>query len=283
MSVDPPSPAWYFAAGLLVAEGTCRFCLKRGDKRNKSETVKEQLFARYHDTKVLRKSGMHSSDKKEIIYVGDPMCAWCFGFASILDEVMERFGQEVSFHLLMGGLRVDNPVRITQELKPRVLENWERVTKTTGQAIHGHLLEAAPEFSYDSRPASIAVVAVRRLKPQAAFAYYKTLHEAFYLRLEDITKPEVLCRLAQEVGVCPEAFQKEMASKEIENLARRDFETAQDYNALAFPAFVLKEGETASILNQGYKPLETLLPHITNWVRGTLETEKVSPGLLIFG
>ncbi|BCS95647.1 DsbA family protein [Desulfoluna limicola] len=226
---------------------------------------------------------MSPNTTKEIIYVGDPMCAWCFGFAPVLDALIKRFEPSVPFRFIMGGLRVDDPIAITDKIKPRLLENWEGVTRATGQAINGHLLADAPEFLYDSGPASRAFVAVRSLDETLALPYYRALHHAFYLDMKDISQPETLCNLAERVGVSRTEFSECFAFAGIDKETKADFELAAAYNAQAFPALVLKEGGTASVLNQGYKPLSALSGLIDEWVTGTLLTSEVTPALLIFG
>ena len=221
--------------------------------------------------------------QKEIIYVGDPMCAWCFGFAPVLDELMAKFQGEIPFRFVMGGLRVDNPIPITDTVKPMLLKNWKGVTRTTGQPINGHLLSEAPEFFYDSGPASRAFVAIRHLDEGLALPYYQALHHAFYMEMRDIADPSILSHLATEVGIDETLFSSLMESKTIHEETEADFKLAIDYNAQAFPALVLKEGERASILNQGYKPLSSLLWVIDEWVSGTLTTAEITPALLIFG
>lgn len=220
---------------------------------------------------------------KEIIYMGDPLCAWCFGFAPVLDALIERFGATVPFRVIMGGLRVGDPLLVTGTVKQKLVENWRGVTQATGQPIHGHLLAEAPDFLYDSAPASRAVVAVRRMEPSLALPYYQALHHAFYREMKDITQPELLCDLARGMGLSRSGFAALFASESIRRETDADFNLAATYNALAFPALVLKEGSTASVLNQGYKPLSALSPLLDAWVSGTLPTAEVTPALLIFG
>ena len=220
---------------------------------------------------------------REIIYVGDPMCAWCHGFAPVLDALVEQFHGTVPFHMVMGGLRVTDPIAVTEAIKSKLIENWNGVTRTTGQAINGHLLAGASEFLYDSAPSSRAFVTVRRLDPQCALPYYKALHHAFYMEMKNITDGTILKDLAQGVGIVPEDFTRLVDTEEIRKETEQDFALAVAYNAQSFPAIVLREGETTAILSQGFKPLDALEKHIKRWVDGDLTTDQVTPALLIFG
>ncbi len=40
----------------------------------------------------------------KLIYFGDPMCSWCYGFAPELKEIISNL-PEVEFQLILGGLR----------------------------------------------------------------------------------------------------------------------------------------------------------------------------------
>ena len=39
----------------------------------------------------------------EFVYVGDPMCSWCWGFAPVLERMQEVY--DVPLRVVVGGLR----------------------------------------------------------------------------------------------------------------------------------------------------------------------------------
>ena len=54
----------------------------------------------------------------EIIYVGDPMCSWCWGISPQLNA-LERYGKQqgIPFRLVLGGLRGEGDQAWNQEFK----------------------------------------------------------------------------------------------------------------------------------------------------------------------
>jgi len=40
-----------------------------------------------------------------LIYFADPMCSWCWGFAPVIAQVRERYGEALPVRLVLGGLR----------------------------------------------------------------------------------------------------------------------------------------------------------------------------------
>ena len=42
---------------------------------------------------------------KRILYIADPMCSWCWGFAPVIAAIGETFGGDAPLKLVVGGLR----------------------------------------------------------------------------------------------------------------------------------------------------------------------------------
>lgn len=196
------------------------------------------------------------------------MCAWCFGFTRIFDEIRRRYKETVDFSIVMGGLRVDKPVTVNDGIKKMLYDNWTAVTRKTGQRISADLLESSPDFLYDSEPSCRAAVTVRKLKADAAFSYYKALHRLFYLEMKDLTDFDLLCEAAKDMGVDADAFRDLFNSQSTIDETRNDFSYARETGVLAFPALILKNGEKTVVLNQGYKPLDQLVSGIDRWLDG---------------
>jgi len=65
-----------------------------------------------------------------LIYVGDPMCSWCWGFAPEIAALAEQFPVEV----VVGGLR---PGPLAQPLEDGLAgflaQHWFEIAEQTGQ------------------------------------------------------------------------------------------------------------------------------------------------------
>ena len=44
-------------------------------------------------------------NKNEIIYIGDPMCSWCWGISPALIQLRNHFAKDMAFRIVVGGLR----------------------------------------------------------------------------------------------------------------------------------------------------------------------------------
>lgn len=205
---------------------------------------------------------------KEIVYSGDPLCAWCFGFTDIFTHIQETFRDSVGFSMIMGGLRVDSSFMIDESTKIRMHQNLVTVSKRTGQAFSVDRLHELPDGKYNSEPPCRAVITVRTLDPGCEFAYYKALHRAFYLDMKNIMTTGCLCGEAEKLGIDSKEFMTAFESREIREKTRQDFELSQRLGVLGYPALVLKDETGQQVLNQGYKPLDQLTRAIESWLDG---------------
>ena len=161
------------------------------------------------------------------VYVGDPMCSWCWGFAPALEQLERRYG--LPLKVVMGGLR------------------------TGPQA---ELMDA------DAR----AQLAMRELSPDDTLRWVARLHRAFYVDGVDITDPTQLPTLVDGFDVDPQQFAALLADEATTERTRDDFREAQAYGATGFPTLLLRDGEELGIVTRGYVPWEQLEPALTRWL-----------------
>lgn len=194
------------------------------------------------------------------LYVGDPMCSWCWGFSPELSELADRFALPIE--VVVGGLR---PGPAAQPLDERLREflglEWQRIADATGQPFDLRALEREG-WVYDTEVADRAVVAGRDLDPHRAFPLFERIQRAFYAEGVDVTDPAVHPSLAAQVGLDPETFAVRLAAEEIIAETWVDFRRARALGATGFPTLLLRRGEEAVPLTRGYRPADRLAPHI---------------------
>ncbi len=195
--------------------------------------------------------------KKEIIFVVDPMCSWCWGFAPIMEQLRATQSNRYDFSLVVGGLRTKGEMVWDESSKSYLKGHWVQIEKRTGQPFCDTLFEKE-DFEYDTYPACKAVVTVRELfGMQSAFDYLHTIQEAFYARGEDITKVDVLINLLNVIELDSTSFKTFFESQRAELLMRHDFAKARSMGANAFPSIVIIDEDGHMVCQKGYRsPLE---------------------------
>ncbi len=194
----------------------------------------------------------------ELVYVGDPMCFWCWGFAPAFRRAREEFGGRLSFRILLGGLYPGVTARrLDPAYKEELADAWPRVAQATGQAFHPGILERR-DFLWDTEPACRSVVAARQLAPAGVFEYHEALQRAFFRDNRDPTETGTFVAVAQTLGLDAAAFERKFHSIQARKETLADFQLAQSLGVEGFPCLLLGlEGESET-LAQGCLPYEEL-------------------------
>lgn len=193
--------------------------------------------------------------QKELIFVLDPMCSWCWGFTPIIEELRTTLNDEYTFSLVLGGLRTKGEMPWDERSKEYLRGHWEQVSQRTGQAFSDSLFEKE-SFDYDTYPACKAVITVRELfGMESAFEYLHTIQKAFYTKAQDITNTDVLHELLKDMGLDSKAFKILFESERAQLLMEHDFAKARSMGANAFPSVVVIDEEGHMVCQKGYRSL----------------------------
>jgi len=208
------------------------------------------------------------SDKRSarLIYLMDPMCSWCWGFAPIFEALAAQAAAEgVAAHLVAGGLRAGQQEPIDSAMSDYIAGHWREVQKRSGQPFNfaGALKEG---FVYDTLPACRALVAAKTLDSRKTWPLVLRIQQAFYVEGQDIVKPPVLVELAEQVGFSRKAFAKCYDSDEVEQALLADFTFAQNLGISGFPTVLAEGAGGLFLLTNGWQSLEQLEPLLARWL-----------------
>ncbi len=204
--------------------------------------------------------------QKRAIYVADPMCSWCWGFAPVVAAIAELAAGRAEIRVVVGGLRVGPREPMRDRDKDYVRHHWQAVANETGQPFAWSFFEREG-FVYDTEPACRAVVAVRSLAPDAALGFLAAVQRAFYAENRDVTDTAVLTEIAHGVGLDRGLLAALLAEPEIADATRADFRLVQAAGIPGFPAVILQDGDRSTLLTIGYRPYEALRPQVEDWLR----------------
>jgi len=205
---------------------------------------------------------------RELIYVTDPMCSWCYGFSPVMARVRDAFGDRAPLRVLLGGLFPGTEKPLDEAGKATVREHWEHVAEASGQAFD-HAFFEREGFVYDTEPACRAVIVVRALRPGAEFDYLRAVHAAFYAGNRDVTEPAELAALAAPFGFSTEEFENAFHSHEARKAAWQDFQTARHLGISSFPTLLAREGSQATLVTMGWRPYEEVERALEVWLGET--------------
>ena len=200
-----------------------------------------------------------------LLYVMDPMCSWCWGFAPVVKALAAQASTAgVDLHLVVGGLRRHRDV-LDEPARQQIFSHWQQVNDSTGQPFDFD--RGLPEgLIYDTEPACRALVAARQLDPDRTWQLAELIQQAFYCEGRDVSKAGELRRLAGLAGLQELEFADVFDGHESHTATQSDFSWVQDLGIAGFPTLLAQNAGMTALLTNGYQPLERLEPLLGRWL-----------------
>jgi putative protein-disulfide isomerase len=200
-----------------------------------------------------------------LLYVMDPMCSWCWGFAPVLAELTAQAqAAGVPLQLVVGGLRKEQAA-LEPAGRVRILAHWQAVNACTGQLFNFN--DGLPEgLVYHTEPACRALVTARQLDAERLWPFLELIQEAFYCDGRDVTRAGVLRELAAAAGLSRSKFAEAFDSPQMQQATQEDFSWVQDLGIAGFPTLLAEQNGQLALLTNGYQPLEQLQPLLARWL-----------------
>lgn len=204
----------------------------------------------------------------KLIFVGDPMCSWCYGFGKEM-TALAKLHPELPLEIVVGGLRAGATDVLDDAGKSFRLTHWARVEEASGLPFNREGLMARKNFVYDTEPICRAVVAARIIAPDAdLLAVFRALQHGFYVDAVDTTDGRVLARLGSDAlreegyDFDMSAFYKVWEADSTIALAKKDFARARSLGVRSFPALLLEINGQIQTISPGYAHVEELEQHL---------------------
>jgi putative protein-disulfide isomerase len=194
----------------------------------------------------------------KLVYVGDPMCSWCYGFGKEMTALMQSH-PDLALEIVVGGVRAGATDLLDDAGKAFRLGHWERVQASSGLPFNRDAFLARQNFVYDTEPVCRAVVAARRLAPKAdLLSVFRALQNAFYADGLDTTDGRVLTDIASAAlsaaghPVDAATFHASWAAAATIAETSADFRKARAMGVRSFPALLLDTGAGLVEVSPGY-------------------------------
>lgn len=198
------------------------------------------------------------------IFAGDPMCSWCYGFASELAKALHDL-PEVQLQIRVAGLWAHGREPLDDAAKAFRLGHWGRVEAAAGVPFNRDALKSRQGFVYDTEPISRAFVTGRMLVPNLdQLSLFRALQRLFYMDGLDTTDEAVLqARLEQELAAQGHADAARragpvMRSHAIKVVTQADFDRVRGWGLRSFPQLLAVRDDGMTVLSNGFSPAAQL-------------------------
>lgn len=196
-----------------------------------------------------------------LIYIGDPMCSWCYGFSPELDKIKAAF-PKTPMHMVMGGLRAGGTEKIL-DLKDFLRKHWQEVHAATGQDFNYKIL-TKNEVLYDTEPACRAVMLVGQLKPEVQYEYFKAVQHSFYYENNLPNDDNTYVALAQNFGIDGATFNAAFKNPQSKMDVYSEFDLAASMGITSFPTLIAKINGKLYVATNGFQKAEKIITLLKN-------------------
>lgn len=192
----------------------------------------------------------------EIIYVGDPMCSWCWGISNHLQELKAHYPQ-YKFTVVLGGLRPGGGEAWDQRMKDFLKHHWEEVTKRSGQPF-GYTLFDREEFNYDTEPPCRAVMTAKKWLGEDVLAFFEAVSGKFYVESEDPGEKEFYRSVCEQFDIPFDEFVTGFESEEAKYQTHQDFQLNRQWGVKGYPTVLFRAKEELYQINYGYTEFDQM-------------------------
>jgi putative protein-disulfide isomerase len=206
---------------------------------------------------------MQTEPNLELVYVADPMCSWCWGFAPTIEKIDASYG--IPIRVVVGGLRPGARAERLEMIRGYLEHHWNQVAVASGQPFDLGGLDRQ-DWLYDTMTADTAVVTMRTMAPDETLGFFTRLQRAFYAERVDVTDPDVYAGLLEGFPVDVDAFVTSLGSAEMKAAAEGDFQEAQWLGVTGFPTLLLRDGASTVPLSLGYAPFESVAERLNGLI-----------------
>jgi len=221
---------------------------------------KIMIFVNLYITILLSMSNMNET-KPQLIYVGDPMCSWCYGMSEELSQTVSFFDDKVELQMIMGGLRAGGGEEWNSKFKDFLKHHWEDVSKRSGQPFKYDLLKRE-NFDYDTEPACRAVVAIEEMDKSKSLPFFKAVQKGFYYDNEDPKSKTFYKSIVGELGLDYDRFCELFDSQEVKNNTQNHFRNAGQLGVRSFPTVLLQKNGQLYMIASGYDTFDNMRSRI---------------------
>lgn len=199
----------------------------------------------------------NAPDNISLLYVTNPMCAWCYGFTPVVRRLRALWHGRVSVQVLFGDFQAHATEPLHHEQKEQVALSWHRVQERTLLPFDYRFF-IQRSYVFDTEPACRAMLCVRLLRPVLTLEVLRAMHSAFFVDNQDLKDPEVLIRLVRMFGISENLFLTLYESEEITRQLEEEFAYVDRMGATTYPSVFLKTVAGPVRITTGFVDLDEL-------------------------
>lgn len=194
-----------------------------------------------------------------LYYIYDPMCPWCYAFKPSFDALKQQLPANVELRYVLGGLAAHTTQPMSKIQQDKIKSLWQQIQK-----------EYHTDFNYDfwtkctpykaTYLACQALILARQANKEELML--EAIQKAYYLKAQNPSLEEVLIKLACEIGLDKNSFEKALNNSDTQALLQEDLNLRNQLQVRVFPTLLLQYKKERYPISIDYANREKMLSQI---------------------
>lgn len=198
-----------------------------------------------------------------LVYIHDPMCSWCWGFARSYRELMAALPQSVKVVRLLGGLAADSSEAMPMEMQQYLEKTWKNIEATIPGTRFNYDFWTRCRPRRSTWPACRAVIAARQQGLHYDLAMTSAIQQGYYLKAKNPSDDSTLIEFAGELGLDTDSFSGMLNAKSTQLQFEQEMMMSRRLGVQGFPALVVQNGNSTQAIQLDYTNVATMLDRIS--------------------
>ncbi|GGK56252.1 DsbA family protein [Rufibacter glacialis] len=192
-----------------------------------------------------------------LLYVTDPMCAWCYGFTPVIRRLNALWFGRLTVQVLVGGLNPYAHDPLSAPERDKLAVNWHR-SQRKSLLPFDYSFFLQKDAQYDTEPACRALLTVRHLRPGLSLEVLRALHSAFFADGLDLSNTRVLVEVLRPFGIPENLFLAVFETDEIYRQTQEEFQLVEQMGVSTLPSVYLDHAQGPRLISRGFCELPEL-------------------------
>jgi putative protein-disulfide isomerase len=183
--------------------------------------------------------------KATLVYIYDPMCSWCWGYAPTWLKLKDSLSLHVDIMYGLGGLAPDSNEPMPASMQKFLQQTWENIAQQLGSQFNFDFWTKCQPRRSTYPACRAAIVARASGKEQEMLS---AIQQAYYLQAKNPSNIDTLQALAISIGLDGDEFIQQISSQSIDDLLKTEIAKMRQLPINGFPSLVLiKDNRCISI------------------------------------
>jgi putative protein-disulfide isomerase len=194
----------------------------------------------------------------KLIYVFDPLCGWCYGFANVVSELHSKYADRYEFDIVSGGMVRGASIAPMAKMHDYIKGAYPRLEQMTGAKFGTPYLEKllpSTTILMDSHMPSYALEAVRLQDEKLLIPFAHSMQRAHYMEGIDYNLTENYLPLVTALGMDAQLFAEQVVSEEVKYATEQNFAWCANIGVQSYPTLIMETEKGLFLVAQGYRSL----------------------------